>query len=157
MTTRATTRVFVACFLWGLASSTAARAQECSGAITADEATRAEDARYAAQTSNDFAAMDRLFGADLVYVHSSGVVDSKASYLEVMRSGSTRYRSMRRREVTVRTYGCVAVLTGTADFEITSRGQDLSLQLRFLSAWVKRPIGVEFVSWNSTRIAPPTQ
>lgn len=154
---RARTGLIVGCLLSGLLSATAAKAQECSGAITADEATRAEDARYAAQTSNDFVAMDKLLGADLVYIHSSGVVDSKASFLEVLRSGTTRYRSMRRREVTVRTYGCVALITGTADFEITSRGQDLALQLRFLSAWVKRPTGVQFVSWNSARVTPPPQ
>jgi ketosteroid isomerase-like protein len=72
-----------------------------------------------------------------------------------MRSGTTRYRAFRRREVKVRTYGCVAVITGTAEVEITSRGQDQTLQLRFLSAWVKRPSGIQFVSWNSTRLAPP--
>jgi len=32
---------------------------------------RAETARYAAQTANDFAAMEKLFGNDLTYNHSS--------------------------------------------------------------------------------------
>jgi hypothetical protein len=152
MTTRLMT-VALACVLGG--SLPAASAQECSGVITADEAGRAEDARYAAQTTNDFAAMGRLFGDDLVYIHSSGVVDDKASFLELMRSGTTRYRAIKRRDVKVRTYGCLAIITGTADVDLTARGQDQTLQLRFLSAWVKRPAGIQFVSWNSTRIAPP--
>jgi hypothetical protein len=38
-----------------LATAGAAAAQECGGPITADEAMKAELARYAAQTSNDFA------------------------------------------------------------------------------------------------------
>jgi hypothetical protein len=64
-----------------------AKAAECDGAITADEALKAEDARYAAQTKSDFDALERLYGDDLVYVHSSAVVDSKASYIDRQRSG----------------------------------------------------------------------
>ena len=48
----------------GLLTAGTAFAQDCSGTITADEAMKAEQARYAAQTSNDFAAMDKLFGND---------------------------------------------------------------------------------------------
>ena len=39
----------------------------------------AENARYAAQTSNDFAAMEKLFGSDLTYNHSSAATDNKAT------------------------------------------------------------------------------
>src|SRR5262245_61116176 len=73
-----------------------ALAEACSGHITAEEALTHEDARYAAQTSNDFAAMEKLFGDDLVYIHSSAVVDGKKEYIESMRSGRVKYRSMRR-------------------------------------------------------------
>ena len=67
--------------------------------ITADEAVKAEDARYTAQMSNDFAAMERLIAEDLVYIHSSSVVDNKKSYIESMRTGAVRYRVMRRSDV----------------------------------------------------------
>jgi hypothetical protein len=71
----------VGCLIFGLMLS-GAKAADCDGAITADEALKAEDARYAAQASSDFDAMGRLYGDDLVYVHSSAVIDSKASYVE---------------------------------------------------------------------------
>ena len=64
--------------------------------LGADEALKAEDARYAAQTTNDFAAMEKLYSPDLVYVHSSAVVDSKDSYINSMRSGTVQYKVMRR-------------------------------------------------------------
>jgi hypothetical protein len=65
----------------GVIAGGAASAEECSGSPTVEETLRAEDARYAAQTSNAFAAMDKLFGSDLTYIHSSAVVDNKASYI----------------------------------------------------------------------------
>jgi hypothetical protein len=51
-------RVFVLFAMLGFVAVGAAAAEECSGTITADEAMKAETARYAAQTSNDFAAME---------------------------------------------------------------------------------------------------
>ena len=99
--------------------------QDCSGTITEDEVLRAEDARFKAQIDNDFAAMARLYGDDLVYIHSSTVVDTKASFIESMRSGAVKYRKMSRSDVTVRTYGCIGILTGRAAFEVTARGQEL--------------------------------
>ena len=56
-------RLFTLVSVLGLGAAGAASAQDCSGTITADEAMKAETARYAAQTSNDFAAMEKLFGA----------------------------------------------------------------------------------------------
>lgn len=125
--------------------------QDCSGTITDDEVLRAEDARFKAQIDNDFAAMERLYGDDLVYIHSSTVVDSKASFIESMRSGAVKYRKMSRSDVTVRTYGCIGIVSGRAAFEVTARGQELMLDLLFHAVWAKRAQGVQFVSWQATR------
>jgi hypothetical protein len=136
----------------GVTAAGAAAAQECSGTITPEEALRAEDARYAAQTANDFAAMEKLFGPDLVYIHSSAVVDDKAAYIESMRSGEVKYRSMKRSNVKVRTYGCIAILSGDADFDVTVKGEERSVGLRFHAVYAKRAGGVQFVSWQATRV-----
>ena len=119
--------------------------------ITEAEALQAEEARYAAQLGNDFAAMERLFGDDLVYVHSSTTLDTKASFIDSMRSGAVKYRKMTRGEVKVRTYGAIAILTGTGTFEVTARGQELNLNLLFTAVWVKRAGRPQFVSWQATR------
>ena len=132
-----------------------ASAQDCSGTITADEAMKAETARHVAQTSNDFAAMEKMFGIDLTYNHSSGVSDDKAKYIDSMRSGRVKYRKMTpNSDVKSRTYGCVAIITGTAVYEVTVEGQDRTVPLRFTTIWAKRPSGLEFVSWQSTGIPP---
>jgi len=146
-------RLFALFAVLGLVAAGAAAAQECSGTITADEAMKAETARYAAQTSNDFAAMEKLFGNDLTYNHSSAASDDKAKYIDAMRSGRTKYRTMKSNaDLKTRTYGCIAIITGTAVYEVTAGGQDRTVPLRFTAIWAKRPSGVEFVSWQSTGI-----
>jgi hypothetical protein len=136
-----------------MAAAGPATAQDCTGTITADEAMKAELSRYAAQTSNDFAAMDKLFGSDLTYNHSSAATDDKAKYIDGMRSGRTKYRKMTpNADLKTRTYGCLAIITGTAVYEVTSAGQERTVPLRFTAIWAKRPSGLEFVSWQSTGI-----
>ena len=138
-----------------LFTAATAFAQNCTGTITADEAMKAETARYAAQTSNDFAAMEKMFGTDLVYNHSSAVSDDKTKYIEAMRSGRTKYRKMTPDgDVKTRTYGCLAIITGTAVYEVTAGGQDRTVPLRFTAIWAKRANGPEFVSWQSTALPP---
>jgi hypothetical protein len=146
-------RLFTLIAMLGLGSAGTAWAQECSGSVTADEAMKAETGRYAAQTSNDFAAMEKLFGNDLTYNHSSAASDDKAKYIDAMKSGRTKYRKMTPNgDVRTRTYGCIAIITGTAVYEVTAGGQDRTVPLRFTAIWAKRPSGLEFVSWQSTGI-----
>jgi len=140
-----------------LVSSSVVAAEQCSGSISADEAVRAEDARYAAQTTRDFAALQQLLGDDLVYIHSSAIVDDKASYIETQRAGTVIYRTMRRSDVTVRTYGCLAIITGLGNFDVTVKGQEFAVEIRFHSVWAKRPAGVQFISWEATRVPPKQQ
>jgi hypothetical protein len=135
-----------------VAPGSASGARDCSGTITAEEALRAEEARYAAQMSNDFAAMQRLFGDELVYIHSSTTQDTKASFIESMRSGVVKYRRMTRGDVEVRTYGCIAIISGRGRFEVTVQGEERTLELLFHSIWAKRASGVQFVSWQATRL-----
>jgi ketosteroid isomerase-like protein len=127
-------------------------AQECSGVITVDEARQAEAARYAAQMSGDVAAMQRLIGDDLVYIHSSTVQDTKASFIESIRSGAVKYRTMTLGDVKIRTYGCIAIVSGGAKFEVTVKGEDRTLNLLFHAVWAKRAAGVQFVSWQATKL-----
>ena len=148
-------RMFALFATLGLVAAGTAFSEECSGTITADEAMKAETARYAAQTANDFAAMEKMFGNDLTYNHSSAATDDKAKYIDAMRSGRTKYRKMTpNADVKTRTYGCLAIITGTAVYEVTAGGQDRTVPLRFTTIWAKRPSGIEFVSWQSTGIPP---
>lgn len=140
------------------ASTIVAATLVCSAAFAANceeinayEAQKAEDARYAAQMNDDFAAMEKLFADDLVYTHSSAAVDNKRTYIESMSSGTVKYRVMRRSDVTVRTFGCIAILTGLGNFDVRVKDKELNVELRFTSTWIKRDGTPQFVSWQATR------
>lgn len=121
--------------------------------ISIAEALAAETARYEAQTSGDFAALEKMIGIELVYYHSSAVIDTKKSFIESQRSGNVKYRKMSHGELTVRTFDHVAIITGPGTFEVTVKGEDKTLDLLFHAIWVKRAGAVQFVSWQATRRA----
>jgi ketosteroid isomerase-like protein len=111
-----------------------------------------ERQRVQALTTNDLAALERLLADDLTYTHSTGAVDSKTTFLASLRSGDAKYETMEHDDLRVRTYGETAVLTGRTRVKVKSRGEDLSLQLRFTLVYAKRAGRWQMVAWQSTRL-----
>ena len=52
-----------------------------------------EDKRFAAMIGGDWKVVQALTHDQLLYTHSSAVTDTKASWLESMTSGKTKYKS----------------------------------------------------------------
>ena len=98
-----------------------------------------EDKRYAAMLHDE-----------LLYTHSSGLTDTKATWLASLRSGKTKYKSAACSDRKVRLVGDTALVTGRAAIEAEINGQPRSLRLVFLNAWTKTPKGWKFIAWQST-------
>jgi ketosteroid isomerase-like protein len=94
-----------------------------------------EDKRYAAMCG-DFAALEEMLHDELLYTQSSGLTDTKATWLASLRSGkSTRARLAAIARCAWR--GDTALVTGRAAIEAEINGQPRSLKLVFLNAWTK--------------------
>ena len=109
-----------------------------------------EDRRCAAMIARDADALAQMLHDELVYTHSSAVVDDKARYIDAIRSGRTRYHSIKRADERVRVYGDTALVDGAAEIEVDVDGRHKSLRLRYLDAWTRTPQGWKFVAWQST-------
>ena len=111
-----------------------------------------EARRYEAMTGNDLASLAALLHDDLIYTHSSGMVDSKASYLESLRSGRTQYLRVERRDSQVKLLGDVALIIAGSHIDVIVKGVARSLDLRSLAAWTATLNGWQFVAWQSCSI-----
>src|SRR6266478_4847580 len=109
-----------------------------------------EDKRYAAMCGGDFAALEVMLHDELLYTHSSGLTDTKATWLASLRSGRTKYKNAACSDRKVRLAGDTALVTGRAAIEAEINGQPRSLRLVFLNAWTKTPKGWKFIAWQST-------
>ena len=117
-------------------------------------AIEADRARFEAQIEADAEALDKLLAADLTYVHSSGVLDSKDDYIGGIKSGKYKYKAIAPEGVSARSFGDVAVVNGKATMDLVSDGKDVRVVLRYTDVWVKRDGRWQMVSWHSTRLEP---
>ncbi len=102
----------------------------------------------------DFEELAALLADDLVYVHTSGEVESKPQFLQRLRSGSLRYRSIEPADVRVRMYGDTAVVTGRSHMAVTNSGSDREFEILYTAVYATNGGRWQLVSWQSTRIQP---
>ena len=110
-----------------------------------------EDRRYAAMVAADAGTLEQVLADDMIYTHSNSSVDTKASLIELIRSGRSVYRRIERPEEKIRIYGQSAVVTGQARIELGG-DSPRTLNLRYTNVWVKNPGGWQMVAWQSTRL-----
>jgi ketosteroid isomerase-like protein len=126
----------------------------------ASQVLAAEKARTAALDRSDLGALQRIMADDDTYVHASGKVDSKASYLAAIRSGVLRYISWRPigpLQVRALDRGDAAVLNGEYRVRVTdSRMQKapFDVDILVLSVYERRDGRWQQVAWQSTRATP---
>jgi len=109
-----------------------------------------ESKRYRAMCEADAKTLDELLADSLVYTHSYGGADSKASYLDGIRSKKWQYQAVERPIEDIQVHGDCAVVTGQVRIELLSSGQSKKLNSRFTNVWVKGRQGWQMVAWQST-------
>ena len=112
-----------------------------------------EDARVAALCEQDADTLETLLSDTMVYVHSTGLVDTKASFLDHVRNGPIQYKTFERRDVEgyVAT-DSTAIVRGVAAAGIEFDGTPVDLEFRYLAVWVKHDGSWRFEAWQSTSI-----
>ena len=122
-------------------------------AAVADDVKAAENEWLTGITKNDFRKLDHVLADDLVYLHSTGVMDSKASYVKSLQSGKQKYVSGKINDLKIRVYGQTAVLNGDANFEFVTDGKPGKAHLKYTHVFVKGGKGWQLVSHQSLKVA----
>jgi ketosteroid isomerase-like protein len=104
-------------------------------ASDAAQIARFEDERYAAMLSGDVDVLARLMHRDMVYMHSSGFADTRQTYLDNLRDGVFKYRSVRRAEQRVTVNGNVALVFHQLYLDVEVRGVPKQMSNRALAVW----------------------
>jgi hypothetical protein len=100
-----------------------------------------EDERYAAMLAGDSATLERLLDPALRYTHSSGVVDSKTSYVDGVRAKRWEYQSIDRAEETIVVRGEAALVFNRFRAGIKVSGVAKQLDNRMLAVWTRTEDG----------------
>lgn len=132
----------------------------CAAALpAADEAKAVEEAERGwarGVTTNDFALLEKVLAPDLVYTHSNGLVDTRDSYIESLRSGKSRYVKVEYSDIKVRlltpdiaTANCRALIV------TLQQGKENPLNLALLHVFKKNRGQWQMVAHQSARLPQP--
>ena len=134
----------------GLSSARAAD----NAALAAVQA--ADDARVAAMTSAGRDALNAILSDDLRYSHSSGNVDTKASFIEALTTGKLKYASIQgeERNFTFPAPG-IALMTGRAHVRVVNATSEVDMLLGDLAVWREEGGKWRFLAWQSAKLPAP--
>jgi ketosteroid isomerase-like protein len=113
-----------------------------------------ERARVEALDRSDVAALEGIMADDVTYVHASGKIDTKQSYLSAIRAGLLHYISWQAEGIRVRVLGDTAVLTGEYIVHVTDtrvQPQPFEVDILVLSVYARRNGHWQQIAWQSTR------
>lgn len=115
-----------------------------------DKVLETEKQRFAAQVSRDFSVVDKILSDDLVYIHSSGNTDTKASYMKML-SDNKAYDDIVVEKSKVRVYHKnTGIINGECTYYRTGAdGKPNNLQLRYTAVYVLKKKQWQLVSWQS--------
>lgn len=113
----------------------------------------ADDARIATMRSPDRDKLNAIFSDDLRYAHSNGVVDTKASFIELLGSGKTKYLGYEHkdRSITIPAPG-IALVTGQARIQAESAAGKMDNVLSYLAVWREEKGQWRFLAWQSCKL-----
>ncbi|MGY4533200.1 ketosteroid isomerase-like protein [Pseudomonas sp. TE3786] len=113
-----------------------------------------EQERRRALVEEDHARVAELFADDLVYVHTTGLVQGKADYLDYART-AVQYLAIERGQLQVRFYGDgLAVMTGPQCNTLQKRGGDQPIRGEGFATqvWALGAKGWQISSFHATRL-----
>jgi len=118
----------------------------------AAELQAAENAWISAIKAHDAAALDRVLNDDLVYVHSGGVIDTKAQYIAKVTSGKQVYKSVEQFKMKIRVDGTLGTTHCWARMQGINAAGNFDDKLVIAHIWVKTPTGWRLAAHQTTKV-----
>ncbi len=109
-------------------------------------------ARAKATIAGDLDALADCFADTLRYTHSSASVDTKAGYLDNLRSGFYRYHGFTDLGREFQVHGDTALVYGDVQIDVTVKGTPKKVMSRYLAVWLRQGGVWRMAAWQSTPI-----
>ncbi len=122
-------------------------------ADSSSEIRKAESAWAAAVVARNAAELERLFAPDLIYAHSTGVVENRQQYIDRLKSGAQKYDAITHESTRVVDYGDAAVAHSIVRMSGISNGRAFNDHVMMLHLWVKRNGAWQLAAHQTTKLA----
>ena len=107
-------------------------------AAAEDEIVKAEKQWATAVVARDFATLEEIYSDDLIYAHSTGVIETKEEYIGTLSGGSQKYELIDHQRSTIKTFGDAAVSHWIVRMTGNTKGEPFDNTLMMIHFWVKQ-------------------
>lgn len=114
------------------------------GNVTKSDLIDLEKRLAAAVLAVDFDTLDTIYADDFLFTHSTGDVDTKSTWIDGLRSGSSSYTARSVDQIKVELHGIVAVTSG----RIHAKSESSNPRWREYSIWYIRVYEVRNGRWQ---------
>lgn len=147
--------------LWFATIAVCAIGARLAGAADPDAAALvdANQRRFQAMIDRNLPELEAMLHDNLVYTHSTGVVESRQEALASLASDRFIYRRIEAQDLRPIVVGDTGVITGLAQMQVAVGGEVMEGRLRFTAVYVRsdQSESWQLIAWQSTRIDPPRQ
>jgi hypothetical protein len=127
-----------------------ARGNAAEGDLTKTEAVKTARKWAALVGASDVAGLDSLLNERYTHTHGSGLVETRKLFLEALRSGARDYVRCKVVDPRVNLLGKAAVVSGTLEIKVLSRGKTIEGTNRFMMVMVRTDKGIEVAAYQAT-------
>jgi ketosteroid isomerase-like protein len=111
-----------------------------------------ERQRFDAMTQRDTALLRSLLADDLTYLHSNGLLESKAEHLANIGAGNLVYSNIEPVEMNVRVHGRSAIGNGVIKVHGTVKGNAFDILIRYTDIYLKTKGNWQLAAWQSLKL-----
>jgi ketosteroid isomerase-like protein len=120
-----------------------------------DKAVRTALDQFAkAVVARDQGTLTRLMEDSVAYSHSTGVVDTKASFIANVMAQKPTYEAFTYGPLAIRFNGKTAMVRGKITVKDILDGQHRTIELSVLQVWVHNQVGWQIIERQGTRLNP---
>jgi len=146
-------RVLTLCLACAVAFPALGAAQGAMAAVE-QQVIQADKDRFAAMIKVDEATLNKLISDDVVYTHSTAMVQTKKEFVDALKDGGIKYISMTASmpDVKVKVIGNIALVTGAAAVHVFDHGAEKNIRIRYTEVHSKASGSWQLLAWQSTLI-----
>ncbi len=103
--------------------------------------------------ANDLAGLEKIMSPDIIYAHSTGIVETRAQYLAKLKSGDQKYATIEYLNYKTFDLGQAQVVSGVIRMTGATKGVPFDNKLQVLHVWSKAKDGsLQLVAHQTTRL-----
>jgi hypothetical protein len=118
---------------------------------TKEDLIKTDQQRHAALLASDTDTLDELFTDDVIYLHSTGVIDTKQAYLDGLKNGVTRYVQIDYQPAQYRMGNGFALIQGKVVMQLLINGEPKEVRGTIISTWRFEKQRWRMMSWQATK------